>query len=232
VLIAEDLKPAMPAPAIRVLVVDDQPLFRSGLARLLDEDPRLLVVGEAADGMDAVQQVAATRPEVVLMDLKMPNLDGVAATERIVSAYPGVQVLILTTFEVNTYVIQALRAGASGYVLKDSKPEAIVSSILAVKSGSRVMAGSVGDRLLEMVAGAVTPREFYDGLTGREVEILKLIGGGLSNKQIAAQLAISGKTVRNHVSNMYAKLRISDRLEAVLYALRKGILDDVGQAPG
>lgn len=221
----------MPAPAIRVLVVDDQPLFRSGLARLLDEDPRLLVVGEAADGMDALQQVAATRPEVVLMDLKMPNLDGVAATERIVSAYPGVQVLILTTFEVNSYVIQALRAGASGYVLKDSKPEAIVSSILAVKSGSRVMAGSVGDRLLEMVAGAVTPREFYDGLTGREVEILKLIGGGLSNKQIAAQLAISGKTVRNHVSNMYAKLRISDRLEAVLYALRKGILDDVGQAP-
>lgn len=209
----------------RVLIVDDQTLFRSGLARLLAEDPRVKVLGEAADGAEAVKMVASLKPDVVLMDIKMPNLDGVAATERIVSTHPETKVLILSTFEAEGHVLQALRAGASGYVLKDSKPEAIVSSILAVAMGERVMSGAVANRVLDMVTGAATPKEFYDGLTGREVEILKLLAGGVANKQVAYRLQISEKTVRNHISNMYSKLGIYDRSQAVLYAVRKGLIE-------
>jgi DNA-binding NarL/FixJ family response regulator len=209
----------------RVLVVDDQTLFRSGLARLLDEDPRIQVVGQAVDGLDAVKKVAETKPDVVLMDLKMPNMDGIEATRQIVSEHPDVKVLILTTFEADNHVIQALKAGASGYVLKDSLAEAIVSSVLAVIAGERVMASVVANRVLEMLTGTATPKEFYDGLTVREIEILKLLASGMANKQIAYRLKISEKTVRNHVSNMYEKLGIYDRSQAVLYAVKKGLVD-------
>jgi len=209
----------------RVLIADDQTLFRSGLARLLQEDARVQVVGQAADGLEAVSMVATHKPDVVLTDLKMPNLDGMEATQRIVSEYPGVKVLILTTFETDSYVLQALRAGASGYVLKESQPDAIVTSILAIMAGERVMAGAVANRVLQLLTGATTPKEFYDGLTSREIEILKLIAAGKANKQIAYKLSISEKTVRNHVSNMYEKLGIYDRTQAVLYAIRKGLVE-------
>jgi len=209
----------------RVLLVDDQTLFRTGLSRLLDEDPRVEVIGQAVDGNDAVKQAEKLKPDVVLMDLKMPNLDGVEATRQIVAANPAARVLILTTFETDNHVIQALKAGASGYVLKDSQVDAIVSSILAVASGERVMASAVANRVLEMLTGASTPKEFYDGLTVREVEILRLLATGMANKQIAYRLTISEKTVRNHVSNMYEKLGIYDRSQAVLYAVRKGLVE-------
>lgn len=209
----------------RVLLVDDQTLFRTGLSRLLDEDPRVEVIGQAVDGNDAVKQAEKLKPDVVLMDLKMPNLDGVEATRQIVAANPAARVLILTTFETDNHVIQALKAGASGYVLKDSQVDAIVSSILAVASGERVMASAVANRVLEMLTGASTPKEFYDGLTVREVEILRLLATGMANKQIAYRLTISEKTVRNHVSNMYEKLGIYDRAQAVLYAVRKGLVE-------
>jgi DNA-binding NarL/FixJ family response regulator len=209
----------------RVLIADDQTLFRSGLARLLEGDPRVKVVGQAANGLEAVAMTTTNKPDVVLMDLKMPNLDGLEATRRILSEHPDVKVLILTTFETDTYVLQALRAGASGYVLKDSQPEAIVSSVMTVMAGERVMASAVANRVLQMVTGATTPKEFYDGLTTREIEILKLIATGKANKQIASRLAISEKTVRNHVSNMYEKLKIYDRTQAVLYAIRKGLVE-------
>src|SRR5712691_826908 len=137
--------------AARVLVVDDQTLFRAGLARLLDEDPRVEVVGQAVDGRDAVKQAAKFKPDVILMDLKMPNVDGIEATRQIVEADPAVKVVVLTTFETDSQVIQALKAGASGYVLKDSSAQAIVSSLVAVMSGERVMASAVANRVLEML---------------------------------------------------------------------------------
>lgn len=216
--VATDVRP-------RVLITDDQTLFRSGLAKLLEADKRIEVVGEAGDGEEAIEMVDSVSPDVVLMDLKMPNLDGVEATARITAAHPAVKVLVLTTFDADNHFIQALKAGASGYVLKDSEPDAIVSSILAVVSGERVMATAVANRVLDMLTGTVTPKEFYDGLTPREIEILKLLAAGMANKQIAYKLKISEKTVRNHVSNTYEKLGIYDRSQAVLYAVRKGLVE-------
>jgi len=131
----------------------------------------------------------------------------------------------LTTFETDSYVIQALKAGASGYVLKDSSHESIVSSVLAVMAGEQVMASAVATRVLELITGKSSPKEFYDGLTAREIEILRLLASGMANKQIAYRLKISEKTVRNHVSNMYEKLNIFDRSQAVLYAVRKGLVE-------
>jgi DNA-binding NarL/FixJ family response regulator len=209
---------------VRVLIADDQTLFRSGLAGLLDADPRVTVVAVARDGVEAVRCCRENEPEVVLMDIKMPNLDGIQATEQIVASNPEIPVLILTTLEADSHVLAALRAGASGYVLKDSEPEAIISSILAVRAGERVMAGAVVQRVLGMITGDTTPKDFYDGLTSREIEILTLIAGGAGNKQIAYKLSISEKTVRNHISHMYEKLQIFDRSQAVLYAARKGLI--------
>ena len=210
---------------VRLAVVDDQTLFRTGLTSLLGEDERVEVVGQAVDGAEAVKQAAKLKPDVVLMDIKMPNVDGIEATRQIVELVPGIKVLILTTFETDSQVIQALKAGASGYVLKDSSAAAIVSSIVAVMSGEKVMASAVANRVLDMLTGTATPKEFYDGLTNREIEILKLLANGMANKQIAYRLKISEKTVRNHVSNMYEKLGIYDRSQAVLYAVKKGLVE-------
>jgi len=219
------VEPAVTTKVARVLIADDQTLFRSGLARLLDSDERVTVVGEAVDGLEAVQLAKTLKPDVVLMDIKMPNVDGIEAARRIVTENPRVRVLMLSTFDADNNVIQALKAGASGYVLKDSQPKAIVSSIMAVVAGERVMASAVANRVLEMLTGVTTPKEFYDGLTAREVEILKMLATGMANKQIAYKLKISEKTVRNHVSNMYEKLDIYDRAQAVLYAVRKGLVE-------
>jgi DNA-binding NarL/FixJ family response regulator len=213
------------ARVARLLIVDDQTLFRSGLVRLLDEDPRFQVVGQAVDGEDAVRQAAAVLPDVVLMDLKMPNLDGVGATRRIIAEHPEAKILMLTTFDADSFVLDALRAGASGYVLKSSQPEAIAASIMAVMAGERVMASTVVTRVLDLITGAAAPRESYDGLTPREVEILKRLALGHANRQIGQQLNISEKTVRNHVSKIYEKLDIFDRSQAVLYAVRKGLVE-------
>jgi two-component system, NarL family, response regulator LiaR len=212
-------------PPVSVLIADDQTLFRSGLARLLQEDSRVNVVGEASDGAEAVKLAIQLKPDVVLMDLKMPNMDGIEATTKLQEDHPEIRVLILTTFDADSYVLKAMRAGASGYVLKDAQPSSIVSSLLAVRSGERVMARPIADRVLDMIAGTASPKEFYDGLTGREVEILKLIAAGMPNKQIALRLKISEKTVRNHISHIYEKLHIYDRAQAVLYAVRKGLIE-------
>jgi len=213
------------ARTARVLIADYQTLFRSGLARLLAEDPRITLVGQAVDGVEAVAKAAALKPDVVLMDLKMPGLDGAEATAKIMAAQPDVKVLVLTTFDADSYVLQALRAGASGYVLKDAEPAAISSSIMAVLSGERVMAGAVANRVLDMLTGTSTPKEFYDGLTAREIEVLKLMAIGKANKLIAFTLKISEKTVRNHISHIYEKLQIYDRAQAVLYAVRKSLIE-------
>jgi len=207
----------------RVLIVDDQLLFRSGLAGRLQADGRVELVGQAANGREAVEAVALLKPDVVLMDVKMPDLDGVEATRQITSGHPGVKVLVVSGFGADSFVIDALKAGASGYLLKDSGIESIVSSIVAVASGESVMTQTVANRVLEMLT--LMPRQFYDGLTEREVEILRLLADGLANKQIAYRLRVSDKTVRNHISNVYRKLGISDRTQAVLYAVRKGLVE-------
>jgi DNA-binding NarL/FixJ family response regulator len=213
------------AGAARVLIADDQTLFRSGLARLLEDDPRVVVVGEAADGAEAVRKVDACRPDVVLMDIRMPNVDGIEATRQILRNHPEVAVLILTTFDSDGYVVQALKAGASGYVLKDSLSEAIVSSVVAVMSGERVIANSVAEHVIDLLGVTTKSTDAYDGLTAREVQILQLVANGMPNKQIAHRLGISEKTVRNHVSNIYEKLGIYDRAHAVIYAIRKGLIE-------
>ena len=210
---------------VRVLIVDDQTLFRSGLARLLSSQPGLMVIGEAGNGSEAIRLAERLEPDVVLMDIRMPEVDGIEATRQILRMRPGVRVLILTTFHTDAYVLDALRSGASGYVLKDSAVEAIASSIQAVMSSERVVSGPIAQRMVGMLTGDAPTREFYDGLTTREIEVLKMIASGMPNKRIAYKLGISEKTVRNHISHIYEKLDIYDRSQAVLYAVRKGLVD-------
>jgi len=205
------------------MIIDDQTLFRRGLAKLLESDPRIRIVDDAANGAEAMEKIASNPPDVVLVDIKMPVMDGIETTRRIVSEYPDTRVLVLTTFENDGYVVQALRAGASGYLLKDAKPEAIVSAVLAILSGTRVMTQSVVEEFLNLMGGSRKQRA--DGMTPREVEILRLLGQGLTNKQIAYRLEISAKTVRNHIGNLYSKLGVGDRSQAVLYAVRKGLVE-------
>jgi DNA-binding NarL/FixJ family response regulator len=209
---------------IRVLIADDQDLFRSALGQLLTEAPDLEVVGEAGDGAEAVRLVGHRKPDIVLMDVRMPTLSGIEATRRLNRDHPEVKVLILTSFDADAYVVDALRAGADGYVLKDSSPDAIAASIRAVISSEKVMSRQVADRVLAMLTGETAGTECYDGLTARELEVLKLIAHGRANKRIAFELRISEKTVRNHISHIYEKLEIYDRAQAVLYAVRKGLV--------
>ena len=206
------------------MIVDDQTLFRRGLVKLLESDPRIAIVDDAANGAEAMEKIANNPPDVVLLDIKMPVMDGIETTRRIINSYPNTRVLILTTFENDGYVVQALKAGASGYLLKDSQPEAIVTAMLAILSGERVMTQSVADQFLNLLAGG-NQKKRYDGMTRREVEILQLLGQGMTNKQMAYRLKISEKTVRNHISNFYAKLGVGDRSQAVLYAVRKGLVE-------
>jgi len=211
--------------AIGVLIADDQSLFRAGLAKLFADDPRVEVLGQAGDGEEAVRLAAKLKPDVVLMDVRMPKMDGIEATRRILEANPEVKIVVLTTFDTDNQVIQALQAGASGFAIKDSTPQTIIHTIEAVMAGQRVMASEVAQRVLDMLTGTKSPKEFYGGLTAREIEILRLQASGMANKQVAYKLGISEKTVRNHVSNIYEKLGVYDRAQAVLYAVRKGLVE-------
>jgi DNA-binding NarL/FixJ family response regulator len=209
--------------AATVIIADDQNLFRSGLAALLDKDPRVSVVGQAANGEEAVRLVGELKPNLVLMDLKMPVMEGVEATRLIRGQHPEVAVIILSSFSGDGHLIPALEAGASGYVLKDTNVSTIVNSMLAIAGGAKVMSAAIADRLVGMISNQ--PKQSYDGLTPREVEILKLVAIGLANKQIAYRLQVSEKTVRNHISNIYEKLGIQGRSHAVIYAAKKGLIE-------
>jgi DNA-binding NarL/FixJ family response regulator len=206
-----------------VLIADDHTLFRSGLAALLDRDSRVNVVGQAANGEEAVRMVHELKPDVVLMDLEMPVMEGVEATGLIREQHPEVAVIILSSFSDDSHLLQALEHGARGYVLKDTSASTMVNSMLAIVGGARVMSGPIADRLVGMLISK--SEESLDGLTAREVEILKLLATGLANKQIAYRLTISEKTVRNHISKVYEKLGIDGRSSAVLYAARNGLVD-------
>lgn len=211
---------------IRVFVVDDEALFREGLVQLLRSDKRLNVVGSAVDGEDALRRVAILRPNVVLMDLRMPRLDGVLATAKISQAFPDTRVLVLSAVRSDDLVLDALRAGASGAVVKDSTLASLVAAIMAVSDGDQVMSGDLGRRLVALAStrGPVSTQPRTDGLSERQIEILSLMASGLAPKQIARQLGISQKTVRNQSSLMYAKLRVQDRAQAILYAVKKGVV--------
>ena len=215
----------MPHTVIRVLVADDHILFRDGVRALLNSMPDLEVVGEAGDGEEVVAKAASLRPDVILMDLQLPGLNGVEATRRILRTQPGVSVLVLTMFEDTDTVLAAMRAGARGYILKDTDEEALLRSVRAVASGEALFGPGVAERIMRYLAEA-TPsaeRAAFPELTDREREVLWLLAQGLSNQEVADRMGISLKTARNHVSNILARLQVADRTEAVARARAAGL---------
>jgi len=211
-----------------VLIADDQALVRVGLRKILENEPETSVVGEAVDGEDAVAVTARLRPDVVLMDIRMPVLDGIEATRRIIRAQPETRVLILTTFGLDTYVYDALRAGASGFMLKDAPPEEITAAIRIVASGEALLAPAVTRAVIEEFVRqrpppALDPPPVSD-LTPREREVLDLLARGLSNSEICAELVISEATAKTHVARILQKLDLRDRVQTVIYAYESGLV--------
>jgi DNA-binding NarL/FixJ family response regulator len=217
---------------IRVLLVDDQALVRAGFRMILDAEPDMEVVGEAGDGREAIDQVRALRPDVVLMDIRMPELDGLEATRRILSATDGEsgpRILMLTTFDLDEYVYEALRAGASGFLLKDTPPEQLVSAIKVIAEGDALLSPSITKRVISEFVRGVGPKpaaQFprLEDLTARELEVLKLIARGLSNAEIARELFVSETTVKTHVARILMKLNLRDRVQAVVLAYESGVV--------
>jgi DNA-binding NarL/FixJ family response regulator len=217
------------AERIRVFVVDDQALVRAGFRMILEAEPDLVVSGEAADGEQAVVRIRADPPDVVLMDVRMPGVDGIEATRRILGdpAHSGVRVIMLTTFDMDEYVYDALRAGASGFVLKDVPPEQLVDGIRAVHTGSSLLSPSITRRMIEIHMGrpvAGPPPRVLESLTPREREILGLLGRGLSNAEIAESLVVSETTVKTHVGRVLMKLDLRDRVQAVIFSYESGVV--------
>jgi DNA-binding NarL/FixJ family response regulator len=217
------------SPPIGVLIADDQPLVRAGLRMILEVEPDIDIVGEAADGNEAVTVAGETKPDVILMDVRMPHLDGLEATRRIVrSRQNGSRVLILTTFDRDAYVYEALLAGASGFVLMDIAPEQLVDAIRVIANGEALLSPTVTRRLIEEFVrrppddARPTPREL-EQLTPREAEILRLVARGLSNAEIAAQAFVSEPTVKTHVARILMKLGLRDRVQVVVYAYEHGL---------
>ncbi|HEV7708979.1 MAG TPA: response regulator transcription factor [Asanoa sp.] len=212
---------------IRVLVADDQELVRGGFALILDAQPDITVVGEAADGAEAIAAAERLRPDVVLMDVRMPNVDGIAATARICAA-SATRVLVLTTFDLDEYVYDALRAGASGFLLKDMRRDDLVNAVRVVAGGEALLAPTVTRRLIAGVVARAPQKAAMPGrlttLTARETETLKAVARGLSNSEIAAELFVTEHTVKTHVSNLLTKLDLRDRVQAVVLAYETGLV--------
>jgi DNA-binding NarL/FixJ family response regulator len=212
---------------VRVLIVDDDDLMRAGLRGVLSSDDAIEVVGEAGDGRDALYRARLLDPDVVLMDVRMPDLDGISATRELLAAAPEVKVVVLTTFEQDDYIFGALSAGASGFLLKRSKPEDLITAIHTVAAGEALLSPSVTSRVIERMAQDPAPDSSRDArleeLTAREREVLELIARGLSNAEIADALVIEASTVKTHVKNVLAKLDVRDRLQAVIFAYESGL---------
>jgi DNA-binding NarL/FixJ family response regulator len=211
----------------RVLIADDQALMRGGFRMILDAEDDLEVVGEAIDGADAVRRYEALRPDVVVMDVRMPTMDGIEATRRLAAADPPARVLILTTFDLDEYVYEALRAGASGFLLKDRPPEELVAAVRIVAAGDALLAPTVTRRLIEEFARqppAPAAPPGFETLTEREREVLVLIARGLSNAEIASALFVAETTVKTHVGRVLSKLRLRDRAQAVVVAYESGLV--------
>lgn len=215
---------------IRVLIADDQRLMRAGFAMLVDSAPDLEVVGQAETGLEAVEQATAREPDVVLMDIRMPDLDGIEATRRIVAAETlrDVRIIVLTTFDVDDYVYEALRAGASGFLLKDTDPEDLLDAIRVVHAGEALLAPSVTRRLVATIAASPdrdkVRADHLDVLTEREVEVVALVGKGLNNAEIAETLFVSPATAKTHVSRSMTKLGARDRAQLVTIAYETGLV--------
>ena len=216
--------------SIRVLLADDQALVRSGFRMILDEREGIEVVGEAENGAQAIELARALRPDVILMDVRMPDIDGVEATRQLVSGGTDARIVILTTFDLDEYVYAAIRAGASGFLLKDVRPSELVDGIRVVAAGDALLAPSVTRRLLDRFATALPDGDdepappSLESLTDRELEVLKLLARGLSNTELAQQLFLSETTVKTHVSSVFRKLRLRDRAQAVVLAYELGLV--------
>jgi DNA-binding NarL/FixJ family response regulator len=213
---------------VRVLLVDDDDLMRAGLTAMLSSDETIDVVGEAPDGRAAVERAIELRPDVVLMDVRMPGLDGIAATRELLSVSPDVKVVVLTTFEQDDYIFGALSAGASGFLLKRTRPEELIAAIHTVAAGDSLLSPSVTRTVIQRLAGQPAPdagaEARLDELTGRERDVLELIARGLSNGEIAATLVIEESTVKTHVRHILRKLRLRDRVQAVIFGYESGLI--------
>jgi DNA-binding NarL/FixJ family response regulator len=218
--------------SVRVLIADDQALVRTGFRMILDADAEIEVVGEASDGVQALEMARDLQPDVVLMDIRMPGLDGLEATRRLVADTPAnghqVRVLVLTTFDLNEYVYEAVRSGASGFLLKDVPAEQLVAGVHVVARGDALLAPSVTRRLLEEFARTApepaAPPPSLDELTPRELEVLRLMARGMSNAEIAAELIVSDTTIKTHVARVLMKLGLRDRIQAVVLAYEVGLV--------
>jgi DNA-binding NarL/FixJ family response regulator len=214
--------------AIRLLIVDDQALVRTGFRMILEAEPDLEIVAEAADGLEALAAADRFTVDVALMDIRMPNLDGIEATRRLVERSPRTHVLMLTTFDLNEYVYEALRAGAAGFLLKDAPPEQLVDAIRVVASGEALLAPSITRRVIEEFVRRPPPAEGLpervSALTAREVEVLRLIARGRSNAEIAGDLFLGETTVKTHVARILQKLGLRDRVQAVVLAYETGLV--------
>ena len=208
---------------IRVLVVDDHAIVRKGICSLLGTEPDIEVAGEAQNGQEAMARAVLLRPDVVLMDLVMPGVDGLEAIRHIAARQPKVRILVLTSFAGDDKVFAAIKAGALGYLLKDSSPEELVQAIRQVHSGQTSLHPIIARRLLQELSYPMGPISGLDQLTERELEVLRLLGTGLSNREIAAHLGVGEATVRSHVSRSLTKLKLGSRTQAALYALREGL---------
>jgi DNA-binding NarL/FixJ family response regulator len=225
---------------IRVLIADDQELVRTGFRMILTSEPDLTVVGEAGDGLEAVELARGLEADVVLMDIRMPGIDGIEATRRLLAARAATRVLILTTFDLNEYVYEALRAGASGFLLKDAPAVQLVTAIRVVAAGDALLAPSVTRRLIAEFAQRPPPSAkpaAMEELTERELEVLRLVARGLSNAEIAKELFVGDATVKTHVARVLMKLDLRDRVQAVVAAYESGLVqpgpkDGLGVEPG
>jgi two-component system, NarL family, response regulator LiaR len=216
---------------IRVLIVDDHSIVRKGIRALLSESGGFEIVGEAADGQEAVVAAAETQPDVILMDLLMPVMNGIEATLRITAQRPGARILVLTSFAADNKLFPAIKAGAVGYLLKDSSPEELLRAIRQVHRGEPALHPTIARKLLQEIAQPADLPPAPEALTARELGVLRLIAQGLSNQEIADQLAVSEPTVRTHVSRILGKLHLASRTQAALYAVREGLEAEEGASP-
>jgi DNA-binding NarL/FixJ family response regulator len=213
--------------SVRVLVADDQSMVRAGFRMLLAQEPDIEVVAEASNGLEAVDKAARFRPTVVLMDIRMPELDGLEATRRILAAGNGTRILILTTFDLDEYVYEALRAGASGFVLKDDPPEQLLAAIRIVAGGDALLSPAITKRVIEQFTRipAPSPPKELEELTDRELDVFRLLARGLSNAEIGQELYISDTTVKTHITHILQKLNLRDRVQAVVLAYETGLFE-------